>query len=153
MHEWPGACPVCGGELAAVELRCNRCESWLRGRFAPCEFCTLNADQRTFLRLFLAARGNLTEVEKRLGVSYPTVRAKLDEVLDRLDLREPAAPVAPVAAVPAPAVSAVPVAAVAAVPANATAVPTSRRALLEAVARGELDPERARRQLRLKEER
>jgi hypothetical protein len=56
----------------------------VRGRYRPCTFCELTADQQEFVRLFLERRGNLREVEKALGVSYPTVRGKLEEIAARL---------------------------------------------------------------------
>src|ERR1041384_3478629 len=78
------ACPSCGADLEVRELACSRCETVVRARYRPCDFCRLTDEQSTFLRLFVTTRGNLSEVEKRLGVSYPTVRAKLDEVIGRL---------------------------------------------------------------------
>ena len=84
-------CPSCGGNLEITEVRCTRCETVVRSRYQPCPFCALTEEQSTFLRLFVSSRGNLSEVEKRLGVSYPTVRAKLDEVSGRLGASEPAA--------------------------------------------------------------
>lgn len=83
------SCPSCGGELAITEVRCTQCETQVRARYRPCDFCALSEEQSTFLRIFLTSRGNLSEVEKRLGVSYPTVRAKLDEVIARLGAGEP----------------------------------------------------------------
>lgn len=78
------SCPACGGELEIRELRCAWCRTEVRSTFQPCDFCRLTEEQSTFLRLFVTSRGNLSEVEKRLGISYPTVRAKLDEVIERL---------------------------------------------------------------------
>lgn len=115
------ACPSCGGELAVRELRCTRCETEIRSWFEPCDFCRLTDEQSTFLRLFVTSRGNLSDVEKRLGVSYPTVRAKLDEVIARLTTSET---VEPPAAAP------------------------DRRAILDAVARGEITPAEAAAQIR-----
>jgi len=117
------SCPSCGGELEIRELRCSWCETEIRSYFKPCDFCRLSEEQSTFLRLFVTSRGNLSEVEKRLGVSYPTVRAKLDEVIARLAPAEPR---------PAPP------------PDGAAPIPRpDRRAVLEAVARGELSPAEA----------
>ena len=122
------SCPSCGGELEIRELRCSWCETEIRSYFKPCDFCRLTDEQSTFLRLFVTSRGNLSEVEKRLGVSYPTVRAKLDEVIARLTSPEPR---------PAPPQDG----------AGPGAAP-SRRAVLEAVARGELSPAEAAQHLR-----
>ncbi len=85
------ACPSCGGQLEIGEVHCTDCETQVHARYRPCDFCMLTEEQSTFLRLFVLSRGNLTEVEKRLGVSYPTVRAKLDEVIERLNAGESAA--------------------------------------------------------------
>jgi hypothetical protein len=67
-----------------AELRCPDCDLSVGGRFERCEFCALAPDQLSFLRLFVSRRGNLREVERELGVSYPTVRARLDDVLAAL---------------------------------------------------------------------
>ncbi len=78
-------CPSCGGALEVTEVQCTRCDTQIRARYSPGDFSSLSEEQSTFLRIFVTSRGNLSEVEKRLGVSYPTVRAKLDEVIARLD--------------------------------------------------------------------
>ena len=75
------SCPSCGGTLEVTEMHCLACDARIQAHFRTCDFCRLNDEQSTFLRIFLTSRGNLSEVEKRLGVSYPTVRAKLDEVI------------------------------------------------------------------------
>jgi hypothetical protein len=78
-------CPTCGGHgLAVSEVTCDTCGTQVRSRYSPCPFCGLSEEQQTFLLLFVRSRGNLKDVEKTLGVSYPTVRAKLDEIIDRL---------------------------------------------------------------------
>ena len=77
-------CPSCGGTLQVRELWCQRCDVSVRGTFDRCEFCALPRDQLDFLRLFVSRRGNLREVERELGVSYPTVRARLDDLLRAL---------------------------------------------------------------------
>lgn len=77
-------CPSCGGEIEVTGLHCNSCGTDVHGHFAPCPFCQLTPDQTTFLLMFVQSRGNLTELEKNLGVSYPTVRAKLDEIIGQL---------------------------------------------------------------------
>lgn len=85
-------CPACGGRLVITECRCANCEMQLRSEFSLGLFSTLPEDQLSFIRLFLSARGNLSEVEKVLGVSYPTIRSKLDEINKALDRAEANAP-------------------------------------------------------------
>ncbi len=74
-------CPSCGDDLEVRGLHCNACGTDVLGHFEPCQFCRLTPDQTTFLLMFVQARGNHTELEKILGVSYPTVRGKLDEII------------------------------------------------------------------------
>ncbi len=83
-HRELSECPRCGGGLEVRELGCSECEVTVRGRFGRCEFCALPGEQMRFLRLFVSRRGNLREVERELGVSYPTVRARLDDLLRAL---------------------------------------------------------------------
>ncbi len=123
------ACPSCGADLEIREVGCTRCETLVRGRYRPCDFCRLSDEQSTFLKLFVTTRGNLSEVEKRLGISYPTVRAKLDEVIGRLAAGE-AARAEPIPVGPA------------------TGSSEARREVLQAVARGEIDPAEGVRRLR-----
>ncbi len=77
-------CPSCGGPLVVTELECPGCQTQVRSHYSPCPFCALTADQLVFVRLFVQVRGNLREMEKELGISYPTVRGKLEEIAQRL---------------------------------------------------------------------
>jgi hypothetical protein len=82
----PRACPVCSGRLDITQLGCHHCGTGLSGRFQPCEYCALDDAQRDVLRVFLSSRGNMKELERHLGVSYPTARARFDEVLRALGM-------------------------------------------------------------------
>lgn len=82
----PRHCPVCGDELILTRLGCRSCGTELSGSFEACEFCALSPDDRQILRIFLASRGNMKDLERHLGVSYPTARARFDALLGRLGL-------------------------------------------------------------------
>ncbi len=82
----PTDCPVCGDELITTRLGCPGCGSELSGHFARCAFCALDAKELELLNVFLSSRGNLREVEKPLGVSYPTARARFTDLLVKLGL-------------------------------------------------------------------
>ncbi len=73
-------CPACGGPIVITECKCAHCQLTMRGEFQPGLFSVLSRDQLTFVRVFLRVRGNLSELEKVLGISYPTIRNKLDEI-------------------------------------------------------------------------
>ncbi len=77
-------CPSCGGALDVTELTCPSCETVIRSRYAPCPFCRLAPDSLHFLETFVQCRGNIKEMERALGISYPTVRGRLDAVIREL---------------------------------------------------------------------
>ena len=96
-HHAPRDCPVCGERLALTRLSCGDCGTELSGAFGACDFCALGDDDREVLRVFLSSRGNMKDVERHLGVSYPTARSRFDALLGRLGLspshdEEPTAP-------------------------------------------------------------
>src|SRR5437879_7313796 len=89
----PLNCPVCNERLALTRLSCPACDTELSGGFATCEFCVLSNEDRDLLRVFLASRGNMKELERHLAVSYPTARARFDSLLAKIGIeRGPAAP-------------------------------------------------------------
>ncbi len=128
-HETPDAagyrpprdCPVCGDRLQITQLGCPHCGTGLSGQFRPCEFCGLDEADRELLRVFLASRGNLKDVERHLGVSYPTARGRFDDLLRRLGVLPGATPTPPASTV------------------EPSGDPAARLEVLRAVARGELD--------------
>ncbi len=90
-------CPVCDSPLAITELACRDCGTALQGDFplSHCAYCALPPEQVRFLELFLRCRGNLRDVERSLGLSYPTVRARLDALLAGLGYSAPEAEASP----------------------------------------------------------
>lgn len=77
-------CPVCRGELTVARLKCDACDTVIENNFRLSKFDYLSDEELAFTETFLRCRGNIKEVEKELGISYPTVRAKLDAVLKQL---------------------------------------------------------------------
>ena len=82
----PTDCPVCGDELVTSRLGCPGCGTELSGHFARCAFCALDAKELELLTVFLSSRGNMREVEKHLGVSYPTARSRFTDLLVKLGM-------------------------------------------------------------------
>ena len=76
--------------MALTKLSCHSCGTELSGDFEQCEFCALTADDRQLLRVFLASRGNMKDLERHLAVSYPTARARFDSLLGKLAIDRPA---------------------------------------------------------------
>ncbi len=79
-------CPVCDKEMKIMKLKCNHCSPTIENEFSFSKFDKLSKEQLKFVELFLACRGNIKDVEKNLGISYPTVRGKLDEINNILGL-------------------------------------------------------------------
>lgn len=79
-------CPVCESDLTVTGLACPSCRTRIEGSFAVCKFCRLDPEHLAFLEVFLRCRGVIRDVERALGVSYPTVRGKLDALLEALGL-------------------------------------------------------------------
>lgn len=88
-YKAPGKCPICGEKLSIIKLNCPKCTSTIEGDFHPCEFCRLPDDDLEFIKVFIKCRGNIKDVEKELGISYPTVRGKLDTVIKGLGYEVP----------------------------------------------------------------
>jgi hypothetical protein len=123
-HDVISTCPVCSGELAVTRLRCSSCGTTLEGEFSVGRFAQLSREQMALLESFLRSRGNLRDIERELGLSYPTVRARVEALVRALGFgpREDA---------PAPAEDE-----------DATEPPT-REAILERLARREISAEDA----------
>ncbi|MBN2043784.1 MAG: DUF2089 domain-containing protein [Anaerolineales bacterium] len=84
MHPIPGECPVCKGELVVTSLACRQCDTIIQGRFFTGPFANLTNEQLDFLEVFVKNEGKITHMEKDLGLSYPTIRNRLHEIVRAL---------------------------------------------------------------------
>jgi hypothetical protein len=83
-HDVISTCPVCSSELAVTRLHCRSCGTTLEGDFSVGRFGRLSRDQVTLLESFLRSRGNLRDMERELGISYPTVRSRVEALVRAL---------------------------------------------------------------------
>jgi len=83
-HDVVSTCPVCAGELAVTRLHCRSCGTTLEGEFSVGRFGRLNREQLALLESFLRSRGNLRDMERELGISYPTVRSRVEALVRAL---------------------------------------------------------------------
>jgi hypothetical protein len=83
-HVVISTCPVCSKELAVTRLHCRSCGTTLEGDFSVGRFGRLSRDQLTLLESFLRSRGNLRDMERELGISYPTVRTRVEALVRAL---------------------------------------------------------------------
>ena len=84
-------CPSCGSALEVTRLTCTSCETVVLGRYQACPFCKLDPERTQFLLSFVRSRGNVKEMERELGISYWTVRRRLDELIEELGFEPQAA--------------------------------------------------------------
>ncbi|MET1232776.1 MAG: DUF2089 domain-containing protein [Candidatus Limnocylindrales bacterium] len=85
-------CPVCSHELSITRLHCDHCATTLEGDFSVGRFGRLSREQLALLESFLRSRGNLREMERELGISYPTVRNRVEALVRALGLADGDAP-------------------------------------------------------------
>lgn len=120
----PSRDPVGGGPLVITELTAEESGVVIRGKFAIPRYSRIDEDQARFLETFLRCRGMLASVEKELGLSYPTVRGRLDALLEALELT----PVRDES--------------------RKEKIGETKRAILDQLERGEIGPEEAKRKIK-----
>jgi len=84
MYPVIGKCPVCGNTLNVTRLHCRTCDSALEGQFSLGRFYQLSPQQLAFVETFIRCEGKLTRVQDELGMSYPTARGRLTDVIRAL---------------------------------------------------------------------
>jgi hypothetical protein len=119
-------CPTCLGPLTPTQLRCHVCDLTISGTFATNEFASLPEEELHFLRIFILCEGRIRDMESALGVSYPTIKARLAQLKSALAARRPATDDAD----PAP-------------PVQEATQPNSPAAVLQSLRAGELSYEQA----------
>ncbi len=116
MYQVIGKCPVCREELTVTRLHCRSCDTALEGQFNLGKFYRLSPEQLHFVETFIKCEGKITRVEEELGLSYPTVRSRLNDLIRALGYE---------------------------VPAQATISAERRKSILEQVQAGQLSPQEA----------
>ncbi len=144
-HDVIATCPVCSGELAVTRLRCGDCGTVIEGEFGVGRFARLTREQTVVLESFLRSRGNLRDMERELGISYPTVRVRVEALIRALGFgpRDEADAAAVATDEEAPADAAGPSTTAADATAAADAIQAGRREILEQLSRHELTAEEA----------
>jgi len=117
-----GRCPVCNETLEISRLHCHACDTTIEGHFSLGKFNLLSSEQLAFVETFVRCEGKINRVEEELGISYPTVRSRLNEVIRAMGYEVREEPPSP--------------------------TPEQRRQVLEQLAQGEITTEEALRLLR-----
>ena len=74
-------CPVCQNELTITRLHCDSCDTTLDGRFTGGPFAHLTREQMDFVMTFIRCEGKLNRMETEIGLSYPTLRNRLHDII------------------------------------------------------------------------
>src|SRR5689334_8808534 len=77
-------CPSCQGGLVVSQMKCQRCQLVVSGEFASNEFASLGEEDLHFLRIFVHCEGRIRDMETALGVSYPSIKARLAKLKEAL---------------------------------------------------------------------
>lgn len=100
MNNLPNQCPICGGGITVTRIHCDDCDVTIEGRFSVGAFAKLSNEQLQFVETFVRCEGKISRMESELNLSYPTIRARLADVIRAMGY-EPGKEEAP----PAPKVS------------------------------------------------
>jgi hypothetical protein len=87
MNKILGVCPVCSNNLYVTEVKCDKCNTVIRSDFKLSKFDYLSNDEQNFALVFLKNAGNISQIEKELNISYPTVKKYLDSVISHLGFK------------------------------------------------------------------
>lgn len=81
MNATPTRCPLCAGELTITRIYCRNCDTTYEGRFSNGPFSNLTPEQLNFMITFVRCEGKINRMEEEIGLSYPTIRNRLHEVI------------------------------------------------------------------------
>lgn len=88
MKVLPAICPSCSSQLNVKSLICEQCQTEIQGEYELPTLARLSTDDQSFIIEFMKASGSLKEMAKLLRLSYPTVRNRLDEIIERIKFAE-----------------------------------------------------------------
>lgn len=91
MNVLPTKCPICGGDVTVTRIHCRDCDSTIEGRFEGGPFSQLSREQLDFVEIFVRCEGKINRMEDEIGLSYPTIRNRLHEIIRALGY-EPGGP-------------------------------------------------------------
>lgn len=84
MNTLPAKCPLCGGDITVTRIHCRNCDTTIEGRFTSGTLSQLTKEQLDFVETFVRCEGKINRMEGELGLSYPTIRNRLHEVIRSL---------------------------------------------------------------------
>ncbi len=80
----PVICPGCDAVLRVSTLKCDHCQTTINGSYPMPVFLRLTPDEQEFVMKFLLASGSIKEMAAQEGISYPTLRNRLDDLIEKI---------------------------------------------------------------------
>ena len=77
-------CPYCQSPMTVTQMSCSACSVRIDAEFPMSRLGAMPVEHQRFIEMFVLAGGNLKEIAEQVGVSYPTIRSRLDKVIDAL---------------------------------------------------------------------
>jgi hypothetical protein len=77
-------CPICGEQLTVTSLHCRNCDTTIEGFFELGRLARLSPEQVKYVETFIRCEGKFNRMERELGISYPTLRARLTDIIRQL---------------------------------------------------------------------
>ena len=86
MNQLPNNCPFCQGNVIVTRFFCPDCKTSIEGRFAIAQspFQNVTSEQMNFMLTFVRTEGRLNRMEEILGLSYPTIKIRLANLIEVL---------------------------------------------------------------------
>jgi len=85
MKKLPVACPSCEKTLMVSELSCSNCDTVISGSYSLPILLQLSPEDQDFIFEFFLLSGSLKDIAKKIGKSYPTVRNRLDDIIEKIN--------------------------------------------------------------------
>lgn len=81
----PIVCPSCEAALQVSQMKCNNCETTVSGNYELPLYLQLTREEQEFILSFFLSSGSIKEMAKQAGLSYPTMRNKMDDLIGKIE--------------------------------------------------------------------
>lgn len=81
----PIVCPSCESALQVSQMKCSRCETTVNGNYELPLYLQLGREEQEFILNFFLSSGSIKEMAKQAGLSYPTMRNKMDDLIGKIE--------------------------------------------------------------------
>jgi hypothetical protein len=80
----PIVCPSCENSLRVSQMKCEQCSTEVNGNYDLPLYLKLNREEQDFILEFFISSGSIKEMAKQAGNSYPTMRNKMDDLIEKI---------------------------------------------------------------------